>query len=144
MTQVKTTPKMMRVQLTQYKSDGTLRVSATKLQNIRTVRSEQDLLFKTAVAVQQFAQAQIDEQEKYKAKHGKNLPCAFSNTGKLAIRVYYGDDMNDKLAMTTTDYTSSAVCEYRLTLKKLASGEGKDVLMASFRLTHQFAQPIKF
>lgn len=144
MTNVTDLPKMMRVELTQYKSDGTLRVQATKLQHIRKPRSEQDLLFKTAHSVQQFAQAQIDEQEKYKQKYGKNLPCAFSNTGKLAIRVYYGDEMTDKLAMTTTDYTSSAVCEYRLTLKKLASGEGKDVLMASFRLTKQFAQSVKF
>tara|TARA_E500000318_G_scaffold7690_1_gene7091 strand:- start:1366 stop:1791 length:426 start_codon:yes stop_codon:yes gene_type:complete len=135
-------PKTMRVELTQYKADDTLRVQASKEQRIRTVRSEQDLLFKTAQAVQQFAEAQMSEQETYKAKFGKSLPCAFSNTGKIDIRVYYGDDQ--RLAMTTTDYTSSAVMKYRLTLKKLASGEGRAALMASFRLTHQFAQPVKF
>jgi hypothetical protein len=144
MTNVTDLPKMMRVQLTQYNNDGTVRCSASRTQHIRKPRSEQDLLFKTAVNVQQYAQAQIDENAAYKKKYGKNLPNVFTQTGKLEIRVYYGDDMDDKLAMTTKDYTSSAVCEYRLTLKKLASGEGKDVLMASFRLTKQFAQPVKF
>lgn len=141
---------MMRVQLAQYKSDGTLKAEYKMTQRIRKARDEQDLLFKTATHIEDWAGQLIKMNDSFGDKfqtpkgNRKRLPCSFSPTQKIAIRVYYGDDMQEECVMTTTDYTSSAVCEYRLTLKKLASGEGKQVLLSSFKLTHMLGQPIKF
>ena len=139
-------PRSLRVELTQYKNDGTQRAQFTSnTMHIRNPRSEQDLLFKTAHNVGKFAAQMLEEIEQHAkafktAKgNGKKLPCAFSLTAPCVIRVVYGEDDEQLVAMTTKDYTSNAMCEYRLTLKKLASGEGKAVLMASFRLTKSFA-----
>lgn len=139
-------PRKLRVELTQFKADGTERARfLSDTMNIRNPRSEQDLLFKTAQGVEKFAKAMLAEIDKHAkafktAKgNGKKLPCAFSLTAPCVIRVTYGEDHDEqKVAMTTKDYTSNAMCEYRLTLKKLASGEGRAVLMASFRLTKTF------
>lgn len=129
----------MTVTLSQTNKHGHV-LDASTYQDIVNPRDERDILHATGRKIQQFARESEDKAQAYKHTYGKRPTYAFRATQPIAIRVHF----DDELVMDTERYTSSAVMNYRLTLKKLATDAGFTVLIDSFDLTKTFATPVVF
>lgn len=129
----------MTVTLSQVNSKG-VAIDAHTQQTIVNPRDERDVLHATARHIQRFARDMEDKAQQFKAKYGKRPASAFKVTQPIAIRVHF----DDELVMNTERYTSSAVMNYRLTLRKLRTDQGFDTLINSFDLTKSFTQPVVF
>ena len=133
-------PKIrMTVTLSQTDKHGLVQEASVE-QTIVNPRDERDILYASARKIQTFAQESEAKAQAFKKVHGVRPEYAFRSTRPIAIRVHF----DDELVMDTERYTSSAVMNYRLTLKKLATDKGFTILLDSFDLTKTFATPVVF
>ena len=133
-------PKIrMTVTLSQTNKHGHV-LDASTHQTIVNPRDERDILHATGRKIQEFAREMEGKAQAFKDKYGKRPVYAFRATQPIAIRVHF----DDELVMDTERYTSSAVMNYRLTLKKIATDAGFTILLDSFDLTKTFATPVVF
>ena len=129
----------MTVTLSQTNKHGNV-LDASTHQNIVNPRDERDILYASARKIQEFAREMEDKAQAFKDKFGKRPVYAFRITQPIAIRVHF----DDQLVMDTARYTSSAVMNYRLTPRKIATDAGFAMLLDSFDLTKTFATPVVF
>ena len=130
----------MSVTLSQPQTNGGTLSVTKRPQTIKNPRDERDVLHAVSRNIQKFAHEMESQAQKFKAKYGARPNTAFKATKPIIIKVTF----DDVVVVDTEEYTSSAVMEYNLTLKKLSEEKGREMLMMSFDLTRMFATPIVF